>query len=1125
MAFANEGMHERYERTKEAYLNSELNTLAEFADRMEKNHDLLAQMGQLDTGKGYFNRTRRPNPHKDVKCPWCHRKGHTEDQCYAKRDGLSREDARAKTKESLEKQGERKKKQRGRSQRKRNDDEANVAATVTFSAFIGRAAQPVVANDDTSFKASVQNPNGPIHIGDISRNIASIHARIRAMGRYVLKHESEFHLGVADSGTNLHLVDDAHPFRDTLTTVKPAKGSVSGIGDHKVKYTGVGHRAGHRYTLAKNLNCLLWSAIQGGHSGITTVCDWNSETGENVSFVFDKNTGTSYPLVQKEKNGLLYIPLPKTPDSASAFLSIAETCQQGVAETVATGAAEQGVIQPGGKKTYAAAVTSNPPATLQLPTIPESVFPPTSDFYAYSVDDAVIPCDCPVHGRGLYNALLNAAAFLATKPASHLARDILPKLTKADQMYVQHCRMSHLSLQGIKELFVAGVGGIIYHPSVKNLCIPCLESRQTLAPTPTRAEHSTRNPTADYGTDVHADVVYATHPDLHGNQYHLTVVDEKTTGPIVALSRTRGPLSDALIHILDAMEAKSGRKLKSLQIDRGGELFNKKVTDYVVRKTGSKPRVSLTEKPWQNGLAERMQGVLWNSARALLKLADLPHKFWGYAVLHAAAVMWYRPCKRLKGLCPKHYIDGKAPSVKMLRVFGCPVQVHVPARRRDNKKLDDRSVSGIHLGLSDNSKGWKIYVPATKPNDVYYHGKRTYTVNPDTNTLQSTEKFGIIDSDDVKFNETFQDLRGRQMKIYHKGRTIDFPKDKMSLDFLAPTPKSKRPSNVPHIRAKTPPKISDFKDDPRHVHADGTVQPETISWLEQHDNPFSVLSMPPPAPAPAATPIPGPGGALIPTPAPPAPVPAPVPAPAPPLNQVDPVAAPAPQLAHVEPVHAPVRQSSRRRRSKARFNPDSSNEQLNEETKQYLASLASAEKHGHMVADAAFFAQGLPQPVVLEMATETAFFADKPNPDKLHELEPQRRAACEDAIKLEEATMLEKCVDEVPISKVPKGEKIHRSILMLTEKTKELPDGTEVPDRTRARCCFFGAKNAFDPSNVERTYAPCVRWMSCLIVACFIGMLGFCFTGIDYSAAYLNATLTTPVYMWPPKPMRKVDAN
>lgn len=56
--------------------------------------------------------------------------------------------------------------------------------------------------------------------------------------------------------------------------------------------------------------------------------------------------------------------------------------------------------------------------------------------------------------------------------------------------------------------------------------------------------------------------------------------------------------------------------------------------------------------------------------------------------------------------------SGVKPNVEHFRVFGCVCHVHVPAVKRT--KLDEKSHKCVLLGLSNESKGYRLYDPVTK---------------------------------------------------------------------------------------------------------------------------------------------------------------------------------------------------------------------------------------------------------------------------------------------------------------------------------------------------------------------------------------------------------------------------
>ena len=73
--------------------------------------------------------------------------------------------------------------------------------------------------------------------------------------------------------------------------------------------------------------------------------------------------------------------------------------------------------------------------------------------------------------------------------------------------------------------------------------------------------------------------------------------------------------------------------------------------------------------------------------------------------------------------------NGKKPSLKHLRVFGCLAFVHVPKERRT--KLDYWAIPGIFVGYSVTTKQYQVYDPLAKQmhfsRDVVFREDRRYT--------------------------------------------------------------------------------------------------------------------------------------------------------------------------------------------------------------------------------------------------------------------------------------------------------------------------------------------------------------------------------------------------------------
>ena len=53
--------------------------------------------------------------------------------------------------------------------------------------------------------------------------------------------------------------------------------------------------------------------------------------------------------------------------------------------------------------------------------------------------------------------------------------------------------------------------------------------------------------------------------------------------------------------------------------------------------------------------------------------------------------------------------SGENPEVSYLKIFGCPVYIHIPKEKRT--KIDPLGKKGLFVGYSEQSKAYRIYIP------------------------------------------------------------------------------------------------------------------------------------------------------------------------------------------------------------------------------------------------------------------------------------------------------------------------------------------------------------------------------------------------------------------------------
>ncbi|MCO5609321.1 hypothetical protein L7F22_063547 [Adiantum nelumboides] len=82
------------------------------------------------------------------------------------------------------------------------------------------------------------------------------------------------------------------------------------------------------------------------------------------------------------------------------------------------------------------------------------------------------------------------------------------------------------------------------------------------------------------------------------------------------------------------VENQSGKKLKCLRTDNGGEYVSKAFENFCESK-GIKQELIAPYNPSQNGVAERMNRTIQEKVRSMLSNAQLPNGFWAKGIATA----------------------------------------------------------------------------------------------------------------------------------------------------------------------------------------------------------------------------------------------------------------------------------------------------------------------------------------------------------------------------------------------------------------------------------------------------------------------------------------------------------
>ncbi|CAI7770977.1 unnamed protein product, partial [Closterium sp. NIES-54] len=150
--------------------------------------------------------------------------------------------------------------------------------------------------------------------------------------------------------------------------------------------------------------------------------------------------------------------------------------------------------------------------------------------------------------------------------------------------------------------------------------------------------------------------------------------------------------------------------VKRIRTDRGGEFLGAEMTAWL-KKQGIQRELTTAYTPQSNGVAERANRTILETARALLIESGVGNSMWPHAVQHAT-VARNRVLTKVgnESWVPLERWLGRKPPVDMLRVFGCMAVAHVPKKYRS--KLGASAIWCVHLGLAAESKGWLLWEPS-----------------------------------------------------------------------------------------------------------------------------------------------------------------------------------------------------------------------------------------------------------------------------------------------------------------------------------------------------------------------------------------------------------------------------
>ena len=170
---------------------------------------------------------------------------------------------------------------------------------------------------------------------------------------------------------------------------------------------------------------------------------------------------------------------------------------------------------------------------------------------------------------------------------------------------------------------------------------------------------------------VHSDVCGPMQENsLGGSRYFVTFIDDKSRFTAVYFMKTKDQVLEKFKEHEAMVTNMTEKKIKILRSDNGGEYTSKEFSNYLKEK-GIQQQLSVPRTPQQNGVAERMNRTIQETARSMMHNAGQDKKFWAEAVCTAVMIRNRSPTVSVDNMTPYECFYGSKPDVSHFKVFGC----------------------------------------------------------------------------------------------------------------------------------------------------------------------------------------------------------------------------------------------------------------------------------------------------------------------------------------------------------------------------------------------------------------------------------------------------------------------
>ncbi|UYV62645.1 hypothetical protein LAZ67_2001397 [Cordylochernes scorpioides] len=276
---------------------------------------------------------------------------------------------------------------------------------------------------------------------------------------------------------------------------------------------------------------------------------------------------------------------------------------------------------------------------------------------------------------------------------------------------IWHQRMGHVNPIKLTQMFENNV----FEDDIKIrekpdslLCEACIYGKQNR-----KVFHASTSPNSTYpGELIYSDVCGPmSKRSPGGSLYFVSFKDDFSRFRVAYFIRHKSDVLEKFKEFVKRVRTETGNKIKRFRTDNGTEFLNKNFSDYL-KSLGIVHELTAPYTPEQNGIAERDNRTIVESARCLLHGRKMPLELWAEAVNTAVYLLNRCTTKVLGNSTPYEIWYKRKPSILHLKTFGCNAYVHIPKDNR--KKLDKKSIRTFFVGYTETNKNYRMWDPIAR---------------------------------------------------------------------------------------------------------------------------------------------------------------------------------------------------------------------------------------------------------------------------------------------------------------------------------------------------------------------------------------------------------------------------